>query len=88
MALLVLMQVGPVDRDRFRSAAEWMDAQDAPGRVSSRIYAAEGDPKTVLVAQEWESHDAFHSVSERLGPEFNARAGTEGLDWKTMTWVS
>lgn len=87
MALLVTMQVSPVDWGKFKAACEWAATKEQKGRRSERIFRAEGDPKSVLVVQEWDSHDAFHAASDELGDEFNRRAGTEGLDWITGTWV-
>jgi hypothetical protein len=40
-----------------------------------------------LVVQEWDSHDAFHKSSDKYGDEFNQRAGTQGLDWRTGVWT-
>ena len=87
MAVLVTMKVGPVDWAKFRAAAEWLDGQDSPGLSSSEIYRSEGDQDSVLVVQKWDSHDAMHTVTERVGPEFNQRAGTEGLEWETGIWA-
>lgn len=87
MSILLTMQVGPVDWEKFQSALEWASSQGMPGLISSRTYRAENDPATVIMIQEWESHDAFHTVGDELGPEFNARAGTEGADWIDRTWV-
>ena len=87
MAILVTMEVGPVDRTRFQEAMAWMEAQPEEGVRSSRVYYAEDDPTVALVVQEWESHDAFHASSDKYGDEFNSRAGTEGLDWRTGVWT-
>lgn len=89
MAVLVTMRVGPVDFGKFKSAVEWwlQEGGKPAGMRSSRVYQMESDPKTVLVIEEWDSHDAFHASSEEAGEEFNRRAGTEGLDWETGVWV-
>ena len=87
MAVLVTMRVGPVDWAKFREASEWLDGEDSTGLQSSEIYRSDGDPDTVLVVQKWDSHDAFHAVSDRVGPGFNERAGTEGLHWETGVWA-
>ena len=63
------------------------DGEDSARHHSSKIYRSESDPDSVLVVQQWDSHDAFHTISERVGPEFNRRAGTEGLDSDTDVWV-
>jgi hypothetical protein len=41
----------------------------------------------LLIVQEWDSHDSFHTSSDKYGDEFNQRAGTEGLDWRTGVWT-
>jgi heme-degrading monooxygenase HmoA len=87
MSALVTMKVGPVDWEKFRAATEWLNGQDSPGLASSEVYRSEADPGNVLVVQKWDSHDSMHAVSERVGPEFNRRAGTEGLDWETGVWA-
>lgn len=87
MAVLVTMEVGPVDWEKFRAACQWADAQPAPGFRSRRLYQLESDPRTVLVVEEWDSHDTFHAASEKYGKEFNTRAGTERLEWRDHVWV-
>lgn len=87
MGILVTMQVGPVDFEKFKAADAWMSKLETPGRRSSKIYRAEGDPKSVLVVQEWDSHGSFHGASEKHGDEFNKRAGTEELEWITGVWT-
>jgi len=87
MSVLISMQVGPVDWEKFRAAVEWANAQSATGHISRRVLRAEDDPRTVLVIEEWESHEAFHKGADALGDEFNKRAGTEGLEWQDRSWV-
>jgi heme-degrading monooxygenase HmoA len=58
-----------------------------PGLISGKIFRAEGDQNTVLVLEEWESHDAWHDYANKVGEEFQSRAGTEGLDWQDTIWV-
>ncbi|MEK7214183.1 MAG: antibiotic biosynthesis monooxygenase [Chloroflexota bacterium] len=86
MSILVTMQVGPVDWDKFRAAAKWLNTLPSPGLLSTRAWQAEDDPNTVLVEQEWESHQAFHAVADRFGAEFNRRAGTAELNWVDRVW--
>ncbi|HXH20860.1 MAG TPA: hypothetical protein VNN10_02445 [Dehalococcoidia bacterium] len=88
MPVLVTMEVGPVDWVKFQSALQWMESQPAPGLRANRVYRMESDAATLLLVQEWDSHDAFHASSEKLGDEFNRRAGTEGLDWRTGVWTA
>lgn len=88
MAILVTMQVGPVDRDKFLAADKWSESKGPfKGMLSHKVYFGEGDPKTALIVDEWESHDHFHAATEDLGDEYNKRAGTEGLDWTTGVWA-
>jgi heme-degrading monooxygenase HmoA len=86
MSVLVTMQVGPVDWGKFRSAVEWLKEQEAPGLRSSNIYRSDNEPATVLVVEEWDSHDAWHKFAERVGEEFNKRSGGEELDWQDNVW--
>ena len=88
MSVLITMQVGPVDWEKFRSAVQWADGKRAPGYISRKVYRAEDDPARVLLIEEWESHEAFHKSSDEMGDEFNRRAGTEGLEWVDHSWVS
>jgi hypothetical protein len=87
MAILVTMEVGPVDRAKFQQAIEWMNTQPEGGVRSTKVYYAEENPSVALVVQEWDSHDAFHESSDKYGDEFNQRAGTQGLDWRTGVWT-
>lgn len=86
MAVLITMEVGPVDWGKFQAALQWMAGQPTPGLRSARALRREDDPSMVLMLQEWDSHDAFHTSSEQVGDEFNRRAGTEGMDWRTGVW--
>jgi hypothetical protein len=86
MAVLITMEVGPVDWGKFQAALQWMAGQPTPGLRSARALRREDDPSMVLMLQEWDSHDAFHASSEQVGDEFNRRAGTEGMDWRTGVW--
>ncbi len=86
MSVLVTMQVSPVDAERFDHAAEELGTRTYPGFKSRRVLHSESDPSNVLVIEEWESHEAFHAATEDAGDEFNAKAGTEGLDWVTGVW--
>ena len=88
MTVLVQMVVRPPDWDTFAAALEWMESLGTPkGLHATRVYRGESDPGTVLVMQEWDSHDDFHASSEEVGDEFNRRAGTEGLEWETSLWT-
>ena len=87
MSVLLTMQVGPVDWDKFKAAAEWGYGHNPSGLISSKVYRAEDDPSTVLVVEEWDSHDAWHRFADEVGEEFNSRAGTEGANWQDTIWV-
>ena len=87
MSVLLTMQVGPVDWEKFRAATEWGYNQKPSGLISGKIYRAEGDQSKVLVVEEWESHDAWHDYANKVGEEFQSRAGTAGLDWDDTIWV-
>jgi quinol monooxygenase YgiN len=86
MSVLVTMRVGPVDAARFDAATAELGSRSYPGFHNRRVVHSEGDPSTVLVLEEWDSHDAFHRATDEVGDEFNAKAGTEGLDWVTEIW--
>jgi hypothetical protein len=86
MAVLVTMQVGPVDWSKFKAAMDWAKGFPATGRSYSRVYRSEEDPNQVFVVEEWDSHDTMHSFTDQLGEEFNRRAGTEGMQWQTGVW--
>ena len=87
MAILLTMQVGPVDWQKFEAAMDWSrGAATAKGRAYSRVYRAESDSSTVLIVEEWDSHDSMHSYQEQIGEEFNRRAGTEDAEWKDDVW--
>ena len=87
MSVLLTMQVGPVDWNKFMSAAAWGYSQNPSGLISGKVYRAEGDQSKVLVVEEWESHDAWHEFADQVGPEFNSRAGTVGAEWRDTMWV-
>jgi len=87
VAVVVTMEVGPVDWDKFQEAIKWMESQPEEGLQEQRVHRLESDPRMLLVVQRWDSHDAFHASSDKYGDEFNRRAGTEGLDWRTGVWM-
>ena len=87
MAILLTMQVGPVDWQKFKGAMDWSKgAATATGRAYSRVYRAESDASTVLIVEEWDSHESMHSYQEVVGEKFNKRAGTEGAEWQDSVW--
>jgi len=86
MSVLVTMRVAPVAWDKFQAAIDALAHEGAAGRKSSAVYRLQSDPRTVLVVEEWDSHDAMHAYQERVGDEFNRRAGTEGMEWEVAMW--
>jgi quinol monooxygenase YgiN len=87
MSVLVQMRVRVPDVERFRKAyAEWEPRLGDFGGKSIGVYQAESDPSEVTLLEEWESHDQMHEASEKYGDQFNATAGTEGLEWETRIW--
>ncbi len=88
MSVLITMQVGPVDWEKFEQATAWVNGQPAPGMVSRKVYRAEDNPNMVLVIEEWDSHDAFHKATDLYGDEFNRRAGTAGNSWQDRVWTA
>ena len=86
MAILVTMQVGPVEWAKFKDALDGLKSVPAPGRQSSAVYRGESDASQVLIVEQWDSHDSMHRYQDQAGEEFNRRASTEGLDWQTGVW--
>ena len=88
MSILTQFRVTVPDTGRFRKATENMpEFQREPGFESyPGAYTSESDPNEVTMFAEWANHDEMHEFSERGGEEFQAEAGTEGLDWETRIW--
>lgn len=87
MSVLITMEVGPVDWQKFKSAIDWAAGRSPKGHIGTKVYRSEDDPSKVLIVDEWESHDDFHRDSDEIGEEFNRRAGTEGLEWRDLSWT-
>ena len=88
MAVLITMEVGPVDWEKLKAALAWAESQNPSGHIGSRVFRAEDEPSTVLILDEWESHDDFHRYAEAVGEEFNRRAGTDNLEWRDRSWTA
>ena len=73
MAILLTMQVGPVDWNKFKDAVDWARSIPAPGRKFSHVYRAQGDGGVVLIVEEWDSHESMHKYQDQGGDEFNKR---------------
>ena len=86
MAVLVTMEVGPVDWPKFKAAIDWLRSTPAPGRRSSELYRGEADAGRMLIVEQRDSHAAMHAYQEQVGEEFNRRAATGELDWQTGVW--
>lgn len=86
MSVLVQMSVTPPDVERFIATSKRFEPMmEEMGARNQAIYRAEGSGEVTSMS-EWESHDAMHAASEKYGDQFNAEAGTEGLDWVTRIW--
>jgi hypothetical protein len=87
MSVLVQFIVKVDDVDRFVRASEKYARMNADmGAQNGAVYEDENQPGLVSMIAEWDSHDQMHAASEKMGDEFNADAGTEGLDWTTHVW--
>ncbi|MFN2543025.1 MAG: antibiotic biosynthesis monooxygenase [Actinomycetota bacterium] len=89
MAVLVQFRVKVPDTERFKKTVENLgpEMRKEPGFASfPGVYTAESDRSEVTDLEVWESHDHMHAASEKHGEQFNADAGTEGLDWETRIW--
>lgn len=87
MSVVVQMSIAPPDPTAFRSACEWLAGKDRPsGMRAAQVLADENGSGRMCLLQEWDDHDSFHSYTEKIGDEFNQRAGTVGLDWVTNVW--
>ena len=87
MSVLVQFRVRVSDVDRFKNAFEkWRAKFEEDGARNAELYTAESDPQEIGWFAEWDSHDAMMESSERYGEQFQADAGTQGLDWETRIW--
>lgn len=88
MSVFVTMTVRPPDPMRFEEACRKAFSEGLPPGCTSQFWArSTNDPSTYVVAGEWENHDAMHEFSEKTGDDFNAMAGTEGVEWETHVWA-
>lgn len=86
MSVLVQMSVEAPDVERFIATSKRFEPMmEEMGARNQAIYRAEGGSEVTSLS-EWESHDAMHAASEKYGDQFNAEAGTEGLEWVTRIW--
>ena len=72
MSVLITMQVGPAEWEKFQSAAESMYGDDAPGRLFSRIYRSGVTPTPCL----W-SKNGTHMMP---GIDLLTELGTNSMD--------
>jgi quinol monooxygenase YgiN len=87
VSVVVQFRVRVPDVDRFKAAIEkWRPKFEADGARNAELYTAENDPNEIGWFAEWDSHDQMMEASEKHGEEFQADAGTEGLDWETRIW--
>jgi quinol monooxygenase YgiN len=87
MSVLVQFRVTVPDVDKFKAAYEELKPlAQQDGARNQALYQAEDNPNEVTLMAEWDSHDSMHASSEKRGDEFQAKAGTEGLEWETRIW--
>jgi hypothetical protein len=87
VSVIVQFRVRVPDVERFKAAVgKWREKFEADGARDPQLYASESDPNEIGWFTEWDSHDQMMESSERHGEEFQADAGTEGLDWETRIW--
>jgi quinol monooxygenase YgiN len=87
MSVLVQFQVRVPDVDKFKAAyGEMVPLAAEDGARNQALYQDENDPNVVSMMSEWDSHDQMHASSEKRGEEFQAKAGSEGLEWETRIW--
>lgn len=87
MPVFVTMTVRPLDPARFEATLrEFGMPGPADGAGKHFVGRREGDPGLYIIGGEWESHEAMHRYTDRVGEAFNARAGTEGVEWETQVW--
>ena len=87
MSVLITMEVGPVDYQKLKGAMEWAESRNPKGHIASKLYRSESNPSTVLIIDEWDSHEDFHRHADAIGEEFNKRAGTDNLEWRDESWT-
>ena len=86
MSVLVQMTVEAPDAERFIATSKRFEPlMEEMGARNQSIYRQEGGSELTSMS-EWDSHDAMHAASEKYGDQFNAEAGTEGLEWVTRIW--
>ncbi len=87
MSVLVQYIVKVSDVDRFVATSERFSPLMAElGGRNGGVFEDENESGLVSSISEWDSHDQMHEASEKYGDQFNAEAGTEGLDWTTHIW--
>jgi hypothetical protein len=87
MSVLVQMSVRAPDVDRFvATSKKFAPLFEKAGARNQWVFQSESDPSEMTTMSEWDSHDQMHASTEKLGDQFNAEAGTEGLDWETRIW--
>ena len=85
--VLVQYVVTVNDKERFKKTYDaFADRMKEEGIQDPKIYWDENEPNRITMMERWESHDRAMEVSDKYGEEFQAQAGTEGLDWDTYIW--
>lgn len=87
MSVVVQFTVQVDDVERFVAACgKYASLMEEMGGRNGAVYEDDNHPGLVSTISEWDSHDAMHVASEKVGDDFNRDAGTEGLDWTTHIW--
>ena len=87
MAVIVQFIVKVSDVGRFTAACEkYAPIMEELGSRDGGVYEDENEPGLMSTMSEWDGHDQMHAASEKHGDQFNADAGTEGLEWTTHIW--
>ncbi len=85
--VVVQFRVTVPDVQRLKAAFEkWRDQFEQDGARNQQLFVSEAQPTEVTMLAEWDSHDAMMESSDKQGDEFQADAGTEGLEWETRIW--
>lgn len=88
MSVFVTMSVRPPDGAKFEVATkEHLARPRAKGLEMQFFGKKEDDPGTYILGGVWDSHESMHRYSDEVGEDFNARAGTEGVEWETQVYT-
>lgn len=90
MSVFVTMTVKPPDPGKFEAASKESikeDQKNKPKGLQMQFLGrVEGAPGTFIFGSVWDSHEDMHAHTEKIGDDFNAKAGTEGVEWETKVY--